>query len=82
MGRKPPGRPVTLCRPMGAAPVRPKIWLRPTRMKPTMADTLITVSQYSTVPKLCTARVFTQTTMPALPSAHIHTGVPGNHHRI
>ena len=46
-------------------------------MNATIAETLITVSQYSTVPKLWTARVLTQTTVATLPIAQLHTGAPG-----
>jgi len=77
-GKKPPGNSVRLWKPVAGAPM-PKMAARPSTMNSTMAVTLMSANQYSKVPKLPTARVFTIRRIDAKASDHNHTGASGNH---
>src|SRR5712672_3355962 len=81
-GRNPPGKPVRLWKPVPAIlePKRPKpkMLAAPRMMNSTMAVTLMSANQNSTVPKLFTERELKYSSTRQKPSDHIQTGTSGN----
>src|ERR1051326_3817023 len=77
LGTKPPGNPVRLWKPSAGRPT-PKTAAAPSTMNSTMATTLMSANQNSTVPKFCTERElkYSSTTQKAIDQ--IQTGTSGN----